>query len=75
MNRVNRLLEKIKKKFWKRRKKRLEEELAKLEAKLMESDIKLGSFALYHERIAYKMAKRAFELERKRRREVRNYVV
>jgi hypothetical protein len=53
----------------------LEEELAKLEAKLMESDIKLGSFALYHEKIAYKMAKRAFELERKRRREVRNYVV
>jgi hypothetical protein len=47
----------------------------RLEAKLMESDIKLGSFALYHEWIAYKMAKRAFELERKRRREVRNYVI
>jgi hypothetical protein len=63
--------------FFKRklRQKRLEEKAKALELKLLEGDIKLGSFALYHERIAYKMAKRAFELERKRRREVRNYVI
>jgi len=58
-----------------KRKKRLEEKAKVLELKLLEGDIKLGAFSLYHEKIAYRMAKRAFELERKRRREVRSYVV
>jgi len=63
--------------FFKRklRQKRLEEKAKILELKLLEGDIKLGAFSLYHEKIAYRMAKRAFELERKRRREVRSYVV
>jgi signal recognition particle GTPase len=75
MNRVNRLLEKFKK-FWrKKREKRLEEKMERLEAKLMESDIKLGSFMLYHEKIAYKLASEAYRLEKKRCKRVRDYVV
>ena len=69
---VKRLLSFFKRKL---KQKRLEEKAKVLELKLLEGDIKLGAFSLYHERIAYKMAKRAFELERKRRREVRNYVI
>jgi hypothetical protein len=75
MNRVNRLLEKFKKIWRKKREKRLEEKMERLEAKLMESDIKLGSFMLYHEKIAYKLACEAFRLEKKRCKRVRDYVV
>jgi hypothetical protein len=57
-------------KLQKRKRKRME----KLEAKLMESDIKLGSFMLYHEKIAYKLAREAYRLEKKRCKRVRDYV-
>jgi hypothetical protein len=58
----------------KRRDKRLEQELARLEAKALEADIRLSGFALFEERLIYRMLKEAQRLERKRRREV-NYVV
>jgi hypothetical protein len=63
--------------FFKRklRQKRLEEKAKALELKLLEGDIKLGVFSLYHEKLAYKMVKEAMRLERRRRREVRAYVV
>jgi uncharacterized protein YeeX (DUF496 family) len=59
----------------KRRNKRLEQELEKLEAKVLEADIRLSGFALFEERLIYKMVKEAMRLERRRRREVRAYVV
>jgi signal recognition particle GTPase len=61
--------------FKKRQKRKLKKQLERLEAKLMESDIKLGVFMLYHEKIAYKMAHEAYRLEKKRYRRVRDYVV
>jgi hypothetical protein len=63
--------------FFKRklRQKRLEEKAKILELKLLEGDIKLGAFSLYHEKLAYKMVKQAMRLEKRRRREVRAYVV
>ena len=59
----------------KRRNKRLEQELEKLEAKVLEADIRLSGFALFEERLIYKMVKEAMRLEKRRRREVRAYVV
>jgi len=59
----------------KRRDERLEQELARLEAKALEADIRLSGFALFEERLIYKMLKEAQRLERKRRREVKRYVV
>jgi polyphosphate kinase 2 (PPK2 family) len=59
----------------KRRNKRLEQELEKLEAKVLEADIRLSGFALFEERLIYRMLREAQRLERKRRREVRRYVV
>jgi len=59
----------------KRRDKRLEQELARLEAKALQADIRLSGFALFEERLIYKMLKEAQRLERKRRREVKRYVV
>jgi hypothetical protein len=59
----------------KRRDKRLEEELERLEAKVLQADIRLSGFALFEERLVYKMLKEAQRLERKRRREVKRYVV
>ena len=60
--------------FFKRklRQKRLEEKAKALELKLLEGDIKLGAFSLYHEKLAYKMVKEAQRRCRKRRV---NYVV
>jgi hypothetical protein len=52
----------------------LEQELEKLEAKVLEADIRLSGFALFEERLVCKMLKEAQRLERKRRREVRSYV-
>jgi hypothetical protein len=59
----------------KRREKLLQSKALALELKLLEGDIKLGAFSLYHEKLAYKMVKEAMRLERRRRREVRSYVV
>jgi hypothetical protein len=59
----------------KRRGKRLEQELARLEAKALEADIRLSAFALFEERLVHKMLREAQRLERKRRREVKRYVV
>jgi len=69
---VKRLLSFFKRKL---RQKRLEEKAKILELKLLEGDIKLGAFSLYHEKLAYKMVKQAMRLEKRRRREVRAYVV
>jgi hypothetical protein len=68
---MNRLLDFFRRK---RRDKRLEQELEKLEAKVLEADIRLSGFALFEERLVCKMLKEAQRLERKRRREVRSYV-
>jgi hypothetical protein len=59
----------------KRRDKGLEEELARLEAKALEADIRLSAFALFEEALIHRMLKEAQRLERKRRREVKRYVV
>jgi len=69
---MNRLLDFFRRK---RRDKGLEEELARLEAKALEADIQLSGFALFEERLIYRMLKEAQRLERKRRREVKRYVV
>ena len=69
---MNRLLDFFRRK---RRDKRLEQELARLEAKALEADIRLSGFALFEERLIYKMLREAQRLERKRRREVKRYVV
>jgi hypothetical protein len=69
---MNRLLDFFRRK---RRDKRLEQELARLEAKALEADIRLSGFALFEERLIYRMLKEAQRLERKRRREVKRYVV
>jgi len=51
----------------KRRDKRLEQELARLEAKALQADIRLSGFALFEERLAYKMVREAQRRCRKRR--------
>ena len=55
--------------FFKRKlkQKRLEEKAKALELKLLEGDIKLGAFSLYHEKLAYKMVREAQRRCRKRR--------
>jgi hypothetical protein len=69
---MNKLLDFFRKK---RRNKRLEQELARLEAEALEADIRLSGFALFEERLVCKMLREAQRLERKRRREVKRYVV
>jgi len=59
----------------KRRDKRLEQELARLEAKALEADIRLSGFALFEERLIYRMVREAMRLEKRRKKEVRSYVV
>jgi hypothetical protein len=61
---MNRLLDFFRRK---RRSKRLEQELARLEAKALEADIRLSGFALFEERIVYKMLREAQRRCRKRR--------
>jgi hypothetical protein len=51
----------------KRRDKRLEQELEKLEAKVLQADIRLSGFALFEERLVYKMLREAQRRCRKRR--------
>jgi signal recognition particle GTPase len=76
MNRVNRLVEKFKKKIWKKkREKLLEEKIKDLEAKLLEADIKLSGFEVYHSKVAYRLMRQACRLEKKRCKRVRDYVV
>jgi hypothetical protein len=53
----------------------LEQELARLEARALEADIRLSGFALFEERLVYRMLKEAQRLERKRQREVKRYVI
>jgi hypothetical protein len=53
---MNRLLDFFRRK---RRDKRLEQELARLEAKALEADIRLSGFALFEERLVYKMLREA----------------
>ena len=50
--------------FFKRklRQKRLEEKAKALELKLLEGDIKLGAFSLYHEKLVYRMVREAMRL-------------
>jgi hypothetical protein len=61
---MNRLLDFFRRK---RRDKRLEQELARLEAKALEADIRLSGFALFEERLVYKMVREAQRRCRKRR--------
>jgi len=73
---MNRLLEKIKKKIWKKkREKLLEEKIKDLEAKLLEADVELSGFEVYHSKLAYRLVREAFRLEKRRRKEARSYVV
>jgi len=66
---MNRLLDFFRRK---RRDKRLEQELARLEAKALEADIRLSGFALFEERIVYKMLR---EAQRRCRKGRGDYVV